>query len=188
MTASCCALDPHSNYFSARNSEYTKHSDETWSYEGIGPPRCNWDRRLRPPFIDVIGRTARGRPAASWPPVIRITAVGEGKTGELTDVIGWRLVRVTEDTRAWRPPPCDCSCCRGAAPGSVPESRGLSRATGSSLEAQASHKALSTVVRNGKEIKVGIITVPSFYQDYDASRGRREGDYRKHHPEGTCSS
>ena len=39
-----------------------------------------------------------------------------------------------------------------------------------SLEAQASHKAMRTEMRNGKEVKVGVITVPSFYQDYDASR------------------
>jgi carboxyl-terminal processing protease len=29
---------------------------------------------------------------------------------------------------------------------------------------------MRTVTRNGREVKIGIITVPSFYQDYDASR------------------
>jgi carboxyl-terminal processing protease len=46
-----------------------------------------------------------------------------------------------------------------------------------SLETQASHKAMRTTTRNGKEIKVGVITVPSFYQDYDASRAGVK-DYR----------
>src|SRR5258708_1282579 len=36
---------------------------------------------------------------------------------------------------------------------------------------------MRTVVRNGKDVKVGIITVPSFYQDYDASRSGAK-DYR----------
>ncbi len=36
---------------------------------------------------------------------------------------------------------------------------------------------MRTVVRNGHEIKVGVITVPSFYQDYDASRAGAK-DYR----------
>ncbi len=39
-----------------------------------------------------------------------------------------------------------------------------------SLEAQAAHKALRVIERNGRDVKVGVITVPSFYQDYDASR------------------
>jgi len=64
----------------------------------------------------------------------------------------------------------------GAAPGSVPKVVEFTR-NKVSLEAQASHKAMRTVVRNGKEVKVGIITVPSFYQDYDASRAGAK-DYR----------
>ena len=39
------------------------------------------------------------------------------------------------------------------------------------------HKALRTVARNGGNLKIGIITVPSFYQDYDASRAGAK-DYR----------
>ncbi len=46
-----------------------------------------------------------------------------------------------------------------------------------SLEAQASHKAMRIVQRNGRDVKVGVITVPSFYQDYDASRAGAK-DYR----------
>ncbi len=64
----------------------------------------------------------------------------------------------------------------GAAPGSVQKVVDFTR-NRVSLEAQASHKAMRTVVRNGKEVKVGIITVPSFYQDYDASRAGAK-DYR----------
>jgi carboxyl-terminal processing protease len=36
---------------------------------------------------------------------------------------------------------------------------------------------MRTVMRNGREVKVGVITVPSFYQDYDASRAGAK-DYR----------
>ena len=57
----------------------------------------------------------------------------------------------------------------GAAPGSAQKVVEFTR-NRVSLEAQASHKAMRTVTRNGREVKIGIITVPSFYQDYDASR------------------
>ena len=64
----------------------------------------------------------------------------------------------------------------GAAPGSTQKVVEFTR-NRVSLEAQASHKAMRTVARNGRDIKVGVITVPSFYQDYDASRAGAK-DYR----------
>jgi carboxyl-terminal processing protease len=57
----------------------------------------------------------------------------------------------------------------GAAPGSAQKVVEFTR-NRVSLEAQASHKTMRTVQRNGRDVKIGIITVPSFYQDYDASR------------------
>jgi carboxyl-terminal processing protease len=57
----------------------------------------------------------------------------------------------------------------GAAPGTAQKVVEFTR-NRVSLEAQASHKAMRTVQRNGRDVKIGIITVPSFYQDYDASR------------------
>src|SRR6202007_1293465 len=36
------------------------------------------------------------------------------------------------------------------------------------LEAQAAHKDVKTITRNGKALKIGIITVPGFYQDIAA--------------------
>src|ERR1700723_865032 len=107
----------------------------------------------------------------------RITAVGEGKSGELTDVIGWRLDDVVQKIRGPGGTTVRLQILpAGAAPGSVPKVVEFTR-NKVSLEAQASHKAMRTVVRNGKEVKVGIITVPSFYQDYDASRAGAK-DYR----------
>ena len=64
----------------------------------------------------------------------------------------------------------------GAAPGSPQKVVEFTR-NKISLDGQASKKAMRTETRNGKEIKVGIITVPSFYQDYDASRAGAK-DYR----------
>jgi carboxyl-terminal processing protease len=103
--------------------------------------------------------------------------VGEGKDGELVDVIGWRLDDVVQKIRGPGGTVVRLQLLpAGAAPGSPQKIVEFTR-NRVSLEAQASHKAMRTVTANGREIKVGIITVPSFYQDYDASRAGAK-DYR----------
>jgi carboxyl-terminal processing protease len=173
MNAFVLSLDPHSNYFSARNSE-EYNIQMSLSYEGIGASLALTDDYVT--VVDVIA----GGPAATSGKLAandRITAVGEGKTGELADVIGWRLDDVVQKIRG-----PGGSLVRlqllpaGAAPGSVQRVVEFTR-NRVSLENQASHKAMRTVTRNGREIKIGIITVPSFYQDYDASRAGAK-DYR----------
>jgi len=92
-------------------------------------------------------------------------------------VIGWRLDDVVQKIRGPGGTLVRLQVLpAGAAPGSAQKVVDFTR-NRVSLEAQASHKAMRTVVRNGKEVKIGIITVPSFYQDYDASRAGAK-DYR----------
>src|SRR4029077_15452930 len=45
------------------------------------------------------------------------------------------------------------------------------------LEAQAAHKDVKTVARNGRSYRVGVITVPGFYQDIAAQNAGDE-NYR----------
>jgi carboxyl-terminal processing protease len=173
MNAFVLSLDPHSNYFSARNSE-EYNIQMSLSYEGIGA-----SLQLTDDYVTVIDVIAGGPAATSGKLSAndRITAVGEGKTGELTDVIGWRLDDVVQKIRG-----PGGSLVRlqllpaGAAPGSVQKVVEFTR-NRVSLENQASHKAMRVVQRNGHDVKVGVITVPSFYQDYDASRAGAK-DYR----------
>jgi carboxyl-terminal processing protease len=176
MNAFVLSLDPHSNYFSARNSE-EYNIQMSLSYEGIGA-----SLQLTDDYVTVIDVIPGGPAANSGPPAKisandRITAVGEGKSGELADVIGWRLDDVVQKIRGPGGTTVRLQVLpAGAAPGSVQRVVDFTR-NKVSLEGQASHKAMRTVMRNGKEIKVGVITVPSFYQDYDASRAGAK-DYR----------
>jgi carboxyl-terminal processing protease len=166
MNAFVLSLDPHSNYFSARNSE-EYNIQMSLSYEGIGA-----SLNLTDDYVTVIDVIAGGPAAISKQLAAndRITAVGEGKTGELVDVIGWRLDDVVQKIRGPGGTIVRLQLLpAGAAPGSPQKVVEFTR-NKVSLEAQASHKAMRTVVRNGRDVKVGIITVPSFYQDYDASR------------------
>jgi carboxyl-terminal processing protease len=173
MNAFVLSLDPHSNYFSARNSE-EYNIQMSLSYEGIGA-----SLQLTDDYVTVIDVIAGGPAAISGKLSAndRITAVGEGKSGELTDVIGWRLDDVVQKIRGPGGTLVRLQLLpAGAAPGSEQKVVEFTR-NRVSLEAQASHKAMRVVQRNGHDVKVGIITVPSFYQDYDASRAGAK-DYR----------
>jgi len=173
MNAFVLSLDPHSNYFSARNSE-EYNIQMSLSYEGIGA-----SLQLTDDYVTVIDVIAGGPAATSGQLAAndRITAVGEGKTGELIDVIGWRLDDVVQKIRGPGGTVVRLQLLpAGAAPGSAQKVVEFTR-NRVSLEAQASHKAMRVVQRNGHDIKVGVITVPSFYQDYDASRAGAK-DYR----------
>jgi carboxyl-terminal processing protease len=166
MNAFVLSLDPHSNYFSARNSE-EYNIQMSLSYEGIGA-----SLQLTDDYVTVIDVIAGGPAAISGKLAAndRITAVGEGKTGELTDVIGWRLDDVVQRIRGPGGTVVRLQLLpAGAAPGSAQKVVEFTR-NRVSLDAQAAHKTMITEQRNGHDIKVGVITVPSFYQDYDASR------------------
>ena len=166
MNAFVLSLDPHSNYFSPRNSE-EYNIQMSLSYEGIGA-----SLQLTDDYVTVIDVIAGGPAAVSGKLAAndRITAVGEGKSGELLDVIGWRLDDVVQKIRGPGGTIVRLQLLpAGAAPGSPQKVVEFTR-NRVSLEAQASHKTMKTVARNGRDVKVGIITVPSFYQDYDASR------------------
>ena len=173
MNAFVLSLDPHSNYFSARNSE-EYNIQMSLSYEGIGA-----SLQLTDDYVTVIDVIAGGPAAVSGKLKAndRITAVGEGANGELVDVIGWRLDDVVQKIRGPGGTIVRLQLLpAGAAPGSAQKVVEFTR-NRVSLEAQAAHKTMKVVQRNGHDVKVGVITVPSFYQDYDASRAGAK-DYR----------
>ncbi|NJO12255.1 MAG: PDZ domain-containing protein [Gammaproteobacteria bacterium] len=92
MNAYARAYDPHSSYFSPRNSEEYRIA-MSLSYEGIGA-----SLQLVDDYVTVLSILPGGPAAASdqLSTNDRITAVGQGKEGALTDVIGWRLDDVVQ--------------------------------------------------------------------------------------------
>ena len=172
MSAYARTLDPHSSYLSPRNSEEYR-IQMSLSYEGIGA-----SLQLTEDYVTVLN-IIPGGPAAidgKLQPNDRITAVGQGDDGEMVDVIGWRLDDVVQLIRGpggtvvqLQILPAD------AAPGSMENLLALTRDK-VKLEEQAAKSKVITVPREGGELRVGVITVPSFYQDY-AARARGDADY-----------
>jgi len=108
----------------------------------------------------------------------RITAVGQGKQGALVDVVGWRLDDVVQLIRGPEGSTVRLAILpAGATPGSKESHIEFVRHK-VTLEAQAAQKKNTiTVNRNGTLLKVGVIDVPSFYQDFDA-KVKGDADYR----------
>ena len=168
MNAYASTYDPHSNYFSPRSSEEYR-IQMSLSYEGIGA-----SLQLNDDYVTVTN-ILPGGPAATDGTLKandRITAVGQGNDGTLTDVIGWRLDDVVQLIRGKVGTVVRLQLLpAGATPGSTERVLQLTR-NKVTLEAQAAKKEIRTLQRDGRSYKIGIITVPSFYNDMeDGSAG-----------------
>ncbi|HTP39595.1 MAG TPA: carboxy terminal-processing peptidase, partial [Steroidobacteraceae bacterium] len=173
MNAYAAVYDPHSSFFSPRNSEEYK-INMSLSYEGIGA-----SLRLDDDYVTITDLLAGGAAAAAGTLKIndRVTAVGQGTDGEMVDVIGWRLDDVVEKIRGKGGTTVRLQLLpAGAAPGTPEKIISLVRGK-IKLENRAAKKEVRTIERDGRMLKVGIITVPGFYQDIDANRSG-DRDYR----------
>src|SRR5579872_1647387 len=173
MNAYARSFDPHSSYFSPRNSEEYR-IQMSLNYEGIGA-----SLQLVDDYVTIMN-VIEGGPAAVAQTLNqndRITAVGQGHEGEFKDVIGWRLDDVVQLIRGKAGTTVRLQVLpAGAAPGSAEKTLEFVR-NKVTLEAQAAHKEVKNVVRNGRTLKVGVITVPGFYQDI-AAQSAGDQNYR----------
>ncbi len=171
MNAVAHNMDPHSSYLSPRQSEEYR-IQMSLSYDGIGA-----SLQLEDDYVKVMN-IIPGGPAAidgQLKQEDRITAVGEGGS-EPIDVIGWRLDDVVDKIRGPGGTRVRLQVLpAGAAPGSPEKIIELVRDK-VKLEEQASKKELLEIPFNGKNYRIGVINVPSFYQDF-AARSRGEQEY-----------
>lgn len=164
MNAYTQTLDPHSNYLLPRTSEEYR-IQMSLSYEGIGA-----SLQIDDDFVMVMN-ILPGGPAAidgSLAPNDRITAVGQDEDGDMVDVVGWRLDDVVDLIRGPGGTVVRLQILEaGAVPGSEERILRLVRDK-IKLEAQAAQKEIITIPGGDKELRIGVITVPSFYQDFEA--------------------
>ncbi len=164
MNAFAHTLDPHSSYMSPRNSEEYR-IQMSLSYFGIGA-----SLQTDGYYVKIAGIIPGGPAAAdgSLKPEDRITGVAQGTDGEMVDVIGWRLDDVVQLIRG----PADTVVRleiipANAAPGAPKSLIDLTRGQ-VKLEEQAAKSEVISIPRDGREWRIGVIDVPSFYRDYRA--------------------
>jgi len=163
MNAWAQNFDPHTTYMSPRLSEnFDIHM--RLSLEGIGAMlRSDND-------LTEVVELVPGGPAAKsgqLAPGDRIIGVGEGDSGDIVDVVGWRLTDVVDLIRGPKETTVRLQVLPSHA-GATPKIVTLMR-NQVQLEEQAA-KAKTIDVKDGERTRrIGVITLPTFYVDFAAA-------------------
>ena len=163
VNAFASSYDPHTQYFSPRTSQ-NFNINMSLSLEGIGAVLRSQDE-----YTSIVRLVPAGPADKSGKlkPGDRIVAVAQGERGPLIDVVGWRLDDVVELIRGPKG-----STVRLEIMPDQSDDRGTSTVqivrNTVKLEDQAAQKKLITLNRNGRDYRVGIIEIPTFYVDFKA--------------------
>ena len=166
-------FDPHTSYFSPRRAK-NFDIDMRLSLEGIGAVLQTEDE-----YVKVV-RVVPAGPADKQSDLIAaelIIAVGQGKAGPMTDVIGWRLDDVVDLVRGKKGTVVRLDVIPAA--GRADEARRLTITRNEvQLEEQAAQsKIIKINDLDGSPRKIGVIDIPAFYLDFDAYR-KGDPDFR----------
>jgi len=97
--------------------------------------------------------------------------------GEMIDVVGWRIDDVVQLIRGKKNTIVRLQLLQSdASPGSPPDTIALIRDK-IKLEDQSAKADTVHIIHNGQEMVFGVITIPTFYSDFDAMR-RGDKDYK----------
>ena len=173
LNAYAHTLDPHSNYLNPTQSEEYE-IQMSLSYQGIGARLNLADEQVQ--VVNIIP----GGPAAKdgrLKPMDKIIGIIDEKNKTITDLIGWDLDEVVKLIRGPKGTsvtlqivPSDSN------PDEKPYFLTLQRDE-VALEEQAASSLIETFEIKDKTYNIGLVTIPSFYQDYQA-RSKGEAEYR----------
>ena len=169
MNSAVHSLDPHSSYFSPRNSEEYQ-IQMSLSYFGIGASLS-----IEDDYVSIVN-IIPGGPAAidgRLKPKDRITGISQGEDKSMTDVIGWRLDDVVRLIRGPENTVVKLQILPGDSnPGETENIIELTREQIKLEESAAKSKIIETQSEQEK-FKIGVIDIPSFYRDF---RALKSGD------------
>ena len=163
MDAFTEAIDPHTSYFDPANAA-NFNIDMSRQLEGIGAGLFTSNE-----YISIRSIVPGGPADKSHQIGIddRIVGVAQGKDGEFQNLVGWRidnaiaLIRGTKGTivRLQILP-------KGSSTASKPKVVEMVREK-IILKDESAKKEIKTYQSNGKTLKIGIISVPAFYIDFN---------------------
>ncbi|HSM11441.1 MAG TPA: carboxy terminal-processing peptidase [Lysobacter sp.] len=162
------AIDPHTDYFTPRSAENFNLA-MSLSLEGIGAVLQKQDD------VVAIREIVPGGPAGNsglLKPGDRVVAVGQGRSGPMEDVIGWRIDDVVAKIRGAKGTQVRLDV--------VPAEVGLDTAPSRvvlvrdkvRLEDQAAKSKVITIPGqdDAPAKRIGVIELPGFYQDFEGRR------------------
>jgi carboxyl-terminal processing protease len=164
--------DPHTNYFSPRAAEDFATS-MSLSLEGIGATLQTENEYTK------VREVVKGGPADRSKQIKandKIVAVGQGKDGEMVNVLDWRIDDVVSLIRGKKGTLVKLEILPVDAIGNKTKIIEIVRDK-IVLEDQAAKSSLKEVTQDNRKVKVGVIVLPTFYLDLAAMQ-RGDANYK----------
>ncbi|MCY4266079.1 MAG: carboxy terminal-processing peptidase [Gammaproteobacteria bacterium] len=165
MSTIARAMDPHTDYFSPQDSE-NFNMIRSLSLEGIGAQLTSEEEYTKIVELVTGGPADRGGELQAGD---RIIGIGQGADGDIQDVVGMRLDDVVSQIRGERGTVVRLSVIPADA---ISESSAttvkITRDT-VKLEDQSAKGKVLDLSYNDQSYKIGIITLPTFYFDFEAA-------------------
>ena len=168
MNAYTETLDPHTNYLSPPASDKF-NIDMSKSLEGIGA------RLVQELDYTVIYEKVPGGPAFKNENIInedKIVGVAQGLDGEFVDIVGWRITDVVQIIRGPKGSIVRLQLIRGEVT-NIPFVVTLERDKINLEDGKATSEVIP-ISEGNESYKLGVIKIPSFYQDFNEARNGEE--------------
>ncbi|TCO27230.1 carboxyl-terminal processing protease [Pedobacter psychrotolerans] len=164
MDAFTESIDPHTNYFvPARATEFNEEMSR--SFEGIGARLQLENEVVKIAEIIPGGPAFKGKQLTAGD---RVIAVAQGNE-DFVDIVGWRLDATVSKIKGPKGTKVRLKVIPvGKEMSSKPVIIEMMREK-VILEDQSAKKKVKTINSNGKDYKVGIISLPAFYADFKAA-------------------
>src|SRR5699024_4203948 len=166
MNVISLSFDPHSGYYSAKQMEQFNIS-MSLSLQGIGTVLRQDDDSVK--IVEVV----TGGPADLTGQVQigdEIIGVAQGEDGEFVDIVGMRLDKVVEMVRGEKGTVVRLQMIGNKGKGAE-KSVKIIRDTVKLEEQEAKSEVFTMSSENGQEeYKLGVITLPAFYSDFEGSK------------------
>ncbi len=173
MDAYTESIDPHTNYFVPKRAQEF-NEEMAKNFDGIGARLQLENEVVR------VAEIINGGPAFKAKTLHtndKIIAVAQGRDGEFEDVIGWRIDNTVSRIKGPRGTIVRLKVIpAGQELTAKPVIVELVREK-VVLEDQSAKKVIKTVTSGGKTYRIGVITLPDFYMDFQAAQ-RGEADYK----------
>lgn len=163
MNALTEAYDPHTNYFSPKAADLFKQS-MSLSLEGIGA-RLQTDGDYTK-IVEILP----GGPAEKsnkLHPNDRIIGVAQGDDGEMVDIIGWRVDDAVKLIKGPKGTKVRLHILPAESGLKGPSVEIILIRDKIKLEDQQATKNTINYRQDGRDLKLGVITLPSFYMDFE---------------------
>lgn len=165
------SVDPHTTYFIPKTAS-TFNQEMAQSFEGIGATLRNEGDYVM--IVDCIvgGPAFRSK---QLNPKDRIVAVAQGDDKPYQDIVGWFTDDAVKLIKGPKNTVVRLKILPSNAPvGSVPKEVRLVREK-IKLEEGTAKKEVLNFNKDGKEYKLGLITIPLFYRDFEGARNGEQG-------------